>query len=86
MKKITTKSGAVYLIDNARGFWKKNDSDWDRTYWAYSVYGEDLSKWANQEEVEHLEIQVGAHLYIGSKNMWWMSTKIKKIEEVDDPS
>lgn len=82
-KKVTTKSGAVYLIDEERGWWKKNKDPWERTWWAYGVYPEDVHKWANQEELDKQPIEPGVHLSIGARDIWWFSTPIVSVEEIE---
>jgi hypothetical protein len=83
MQLITTKTGSTYRL--RAGLWSKNyDPYWEKVWWAYCIHDEDFAKWANHEEVEHLEIQVGKKLYIGSRDMWWMSTTIVSIEEIPD--
>jgi hypothetical protein len=78
VQKITTESGAVYLIDN--GYWNKNGGAFERTIWAYCIDAPESDAWyeINQSEIEPL--QVGKHLNIGGFNLWWLSTKIVSIE------
>jgi len=83
MKKVTTKSGAVYLIDEERSFWKKNNDPWERTYWAHGVYPEDFIRWHNKEPYDHQPIAPGVHLYIGCRGSWWLSTPIISVEEIE---
>lgn len=83
IQKVTTKSGSVYLIDQERHFWKKNDDPWERIWQMYCINPEDFLKWNNKEEYEKLPLQTGKKLYITSRDIWWLSTEIISIEEVE---
>lgn len=83
IQKITTKSGSFYFIDEDRGFWRKNSEQIERIFYAHGIYPEDLIKWHNKEPYEKQPIKVGTHLHIGSRDVWWLSTPIVSIEEVD---
>lgn len=83
-KKVTTKSGSIYLIDEERGFWKKNNDFGERIWWAYGIYGEDVAKWFNKEELDKQPIKPGVHLCIGGRDVWWISTPIVSVEEIED--
>lgn len=87
MKKVTTKSGSFYIIDEKRNWWTKNDSrlEGGRLQYFYCVHPEDYMNWYNNQEFTKLPLQVGAHLFItGGTDNWWMSTPIVSIEEVED--
>lgn len=84
MKKVTTKSGAVYVVNEKDGFWKKNNDPVERILFCHGVYPEDLIKWHNKEPYDQQPISQGTHLYIGSKDVWWLSTPIVSVEEIED--
>jgi hypothetical protein len=63
------------------GFWKKNDGHYDRAVFAHGVTSEDLRTAKSLDKLGVSDIEVGNHLYIGSFDMWWLSTPIVSIEE-----
>ena len=83
MKKVETRSGSTYYIDEERGLWKKNNDGWERTWWAYSV-PVNIANFANAEKEERLPLTVGLRMYIGSKDIWWLTSVIESITEVEN--
>lgn len=81
MKKLTTRSGSVYFIDEESSFWRKNNDQWERIWQMHCIHPEDFMKWNNKEEYERLPLQVGKKLYIAGRDIWWLSTEIVSIEE-----
>lgn len=81
MKKIETRSGSTYLIDEEHGFWQKNNDGWERIWWAYSVPAS-IGSFKAAETEEKLPLTVGLRMYIGSKDIWWLSSVIDSITEV----
>jgi len=79
--KITTKSGAVYTVRG--GIWQKNDGYAQKVWWLHCLHNEDLINYANNEEYEHLPVQVGKKMAIGGREEWWLSTPIVSIEKED---
>lgn len=88
---VTTKSGAIYRIDFDRGFWHKR-REYDEGIF-YEVHMEkiwflkvgtnlttpwqDEYSWASAERPE-----VGKHMYISSRDVWYVSTLVADISEV----
>lgn len=83
VKKVETQSGSTYLIDEERGFWKKNNDSWERIWWAYSVPASIGSFKAAYETEEKLSLTVGFRMYIGSREVWWLTSVIESITEVE---
>lgn len=82
IKKVETRSGSTYYIDEERGFWQKNNDGWERTWWAYSV-PVSICSFVDAEKEERLPLTVGLRMYIGSRNVWWLSSAIDSITEVE---
>ena len=79
-QKITTATGSYYVIDN--GFWNKNGGSWERVWWAHCIPDTPYASWSAIEMAEHKPIQGGLRMYIGSWDVWWVSTPIVSIEEI----
>ena len=89
MYKITTSTGSVYQVDTDQGLWKKNDDPWERI-WALNAVSPDLfGKGLTRDEILEQSTQdtipqPGEHLYVASRDVWWMSTSVTSVEEIDD--
>ena len=85
MLEVTTETGSVYRIDLINRFWRKNDGPFERLS-ALQVGttkcwpDEDPESWSTARKPE-----VGKHMYIASRDSWWVTTKIVSIEELDQP-
>lgn len=83
-KIITTETGSTYTIRDEAWWIKNDDPYWERVWWAYCINDEDFgSHLSYMADIPHLEIQIGKILYIGSKDRWWTSSYITKIEEIE---
>lgn len=86
MFEITTSTGARYIIDVEDSFWRKIHKDgredpWERIWsMKYSTTLNDFP-WNDPKGWTDGVPEVGSHLYIGSKNVWWLSTKIVSVVE-----
>lgn len=79
--KITTASGSFYIIDN--GYWNKNNGAWDELMWAHCIEEREYSGIGELSQSKQLPLQVGKSMYLGGFNVWWVSTPIVKIEELE---
>ena len=88
--KITTKSGSYYTID--RGYFAKNKTEWHSIQELYFFKLEDLPKFRSWTEFYEVSLnmlkishpQVGLHMYISGRDVWWISTEIISIEEIEN--
>lgn len=88
MIELVTATGAKYHIDLEHQFWRKISRDgrvghWDRL-WAikhsaeHNPYPwEEGSKWQNGVPAPD------EHLFISSRDNWWISTLVVSVEEVE---
>jgi hypothetical protein len=82
-----TESGSRYRIQLERGLWMKISHDGYRSgaerAWSMKV-GTSLTRpWQHPEDWEDAtKPVVGKHLYLASKDVWYVSTPIQKITEV----
>lgn len=77
-----TDSGAEYEVDYDKQLWKKNGGASERIWWVRGVDPEAVKEcrgWADVEASPEVEIRVGVRLYIGSRDVWWLSTPIKEV-------
>ena len=87
MKTVITETGSQYRIDEDRGRWQKNSGPWETIWWAYGVALENLREcktWDEVGRVPERPIEPGNRLYIGARDIWWLSTEI--VEVTDDGS
>lgn len=82
MLKVETVNGSTYIIDEDERFWRKNDGQWERLWWHYSVPIAAVD-FSTAEKEEHLPLTVGLRLYIGSRNVWWLTSTIEAITEIE---
>lgn len=80
---VTTESGSVYRIDTEAGFWTKNGGPPERL-WDLQV-GDTLAwpwncptGWSRAKEPE-----VGKNMYIASRDVQFVSTKVAEIVLTD---
>lgn len=79
-----TASGSEYEVDFDKQLWKKNGGPSERIWWAHGVDSEEANKckdWSDVEVAPRTNIREGVHLYIGSRDVWWLSTPIKEVIE-----
>jgi hypothetical protein len=88
VKKVVTNSGSVYLIDEEHRSWRKNNEPIERIWWckAFVIDNAPNAKtWADiSEAAEDRFPEVGEHLYIGARDVWYLSTPIISVEEIED--
>lgn len=84
MLEITTKSGAVYHIDEANDLWRKNYGPWNGTWVAHSIHSRDLMKWHERKDYEPLYFDIGSHVYVTAMEETWLSTPIVTVEEIEE--
>lgn len=86
--KIKTSSGSEYLIEN--GMFIKNNHQWNSIWDMYFFDLKDLDvsikSWETYFEYaktmpKTYEPEVGKHMYISGKDVWWISTKIISVED-----
>lgn len=82
VKKVETEGGSHYLIDEEYGWWRKNSDSWERLWWSYCVPVE-VDSFLAARDHEKLPLSVGFRMYIGSRDLWWLSSPIVKITEVE---
>lgn len=85
---VTTESGAVYEIDTYAQFWRKNQSSVERIWWCYGIPHEEalkLTGWPAMTGVKQAIPKVGEHLYIGSRDVWWISSPVTKVTRKKSP-
>jgi hypothetical protein len=88
--KITTKSGSSYIIDD--GYFAKNNTEWHSVHDLFFFNLEDLGIVRNWPEFfayskdmpKTFEPEVGKHMYISGRDVWWISTEIVGVEEVSN--
>ena len=88
--KITTDSGSYYIIDD--GYFNKNKTEWHSIHQLFFFNFEDLGIVRNWQEFwtysenmpKTYEPEVGKHMYISGRDVWWISTKIVSVEELSD--
>lgn len=81
-----TTSGAVYRTDGS--FMKKFSSDRDgslsmpkESLWGLMGVPQDYV--GNIHKAPEKDVEVGDHLYVRTRNYWWLSTPIVEITEVE---
>lgn len=79
--KVDTLGGSSYFISTEYGWWRKNEGSWERIWWAHGVSPETDTLIAARD-AKQLPIEVGNLLYIGSRDIWWLSTVIEKVSTV----
>lgn len=91
MLEVTTESGRKYLIDVEDGFWRRlpktpggYPGGWERiwslqkgTHFAHPF---DSPKGTWEDGMP----EVGKYMHVGSRDVWWTSTKVASIKEVDN--
>ncbi len=89
MIELVTSTGAKYHIDLENQFWRKTSRDghvgyWDRL-WGYKRSPEFPKgfPWEADTGWESELPEVGQHLYITSRDQWWISTPIVEVNEIE---
>lgn len=85
---VETRTGAKYLIDTENGFWQKIDRLGTplgtERLWALMVGDTMLPPWESAEAWESANVpEVGKHLYIQSKSLWYISTEVTSVTEIE---
>lgn len=83
LKRVTTKSGAVYYVDPVYKTWKKNNGRWDRLKEMFCVALNDVHKLKTGEAFEKLDLQPGTRLYIAGLEHFWLSTEVTDVEAIN---
>jgi hypothetical protein len=82
--KITTKSGAVYSIDNETGILKKTDAEGTlvSVYKVFFMKAVPLTvtTWDEVYDLPNSEPEVGKLLYTSGKDDSWLSTEVVSID------
>lgn len=86
-----TESGTVYRIDQEAGFWIRFPkgvptlSSTTERIWTLKA-GTDLCfPWQNEAAWDEADTpEVGKHLFISSRDVWYTSQKVVKVVEIDD--
>lgn len=85
-KVYVTRSGARYLVDEDNGTWRKNDDAREYLMWLKALNvteDQTVMTWSDVEAIsEDRTPVVGERIYIGSHNVWWLSTPVVRIENV----
>lgn len=84
MTTYVTASGSRYEVDHEKGFWRKNSGSRERLHWIYGVDSEEAKRcrnWADVGNLPEKEVVPGVRLYIGSGDVWWLSTEIREVIE-----
>ncbi len=85
-KVYVTRSGARYLVDEDNGTWRKNDDAREYLMWLKALNvteDQTVMTWTDVEAIsEDRAPVVGERIYIGSHNVWWLSTPVVRIENV----
>lgn len=84
MLKFTTETGRVYYIDLEGGFWFRSPYFSTQRLWDIRAGSEKVWPWDKPEVWEDRVPEVGEHLYIASREVWFVSTLIVSIEEVEN--
>lgn len=84
-----TSTGSRYRIDLDRKFWSKIDKYGNRhqteSIWELKIGTELKWPWDAPDSWEFAtQPEIGKHLFLASKDVWWASTPIVEILEVDD--
>ena len=89
--KITTKTGAVYRIDEHRHWTKERDGrliDGPWSVWALQQNIDPIDPetfdvpWRKPELWEHVAYpEVGKHMYIHGRDSWYITTEIVSVED-----
>lgn len=83
-----TETGSRYDIDTRNKFWRKNGGEWEKLWslqvgTAFTTPWDDPDSWGEAPQPE-----VGKHLFVSAKNVWWRSTPVTDIiyhpDVVDD--
>lgn len=83
MTTFITETGSKYEVDEGRLTWRKNFNQPERIAWLKALKVEHELKvktWADVNGLsEDRPPEVGERLYIGSRDVWWLSTKVVEI-------
>lgn len=96
MIRITTETGSVYDIQESRGIAAKHGfpfkygilkatPDWRPAYDASRSVGERFiaHDWVDEHGLDRIP-EVGECLYISGLREWYLSTRVVRVEEVED--
>lgn len=83
-----SESGAKYIIDLEIGLWIKITRDGyinpSERIWSLQVGTELTTPWKDPDNWQKADLpEVGKHLYLAAKDVWYVSTKIVEVREVD---
>lgn len=84
---VTTESGRHYWIDTEERLWKRISRsgipEFTESIWALKVGAVLAYPWHAPELWQDADVPVvGKHLFISSRDVWYVSTKVVSIEEV----
>ena len=86
MFRVTTLSGSVYEIDVDGAFFRKlgprAQDGWQRLWTFQSAPADGLKPHLDREWRDVVEPVVGEYMFLGSRDLWWSSTPVTKIERV----
>ena len=86
MFRVTTLSGSVYEIDVTGAFFRKlgpyAQDGWQRLWVFRSAPADGLKPHLDREWRDVVEPVVGEHLFLASRDLWWSSTLVTKVERV----
>lgn len=85
MLEITTARGRVYRIDQEGSFWFRSPHFDAHRIWSLKAGTEKVWPYEKPEVWEDRMPVVGEHLYIASRDEWYVSNKIVSIEPYDHP-
>lgn len=81
MKRYITESGAEYVV--GQGGWEKNGYHEGPLHWLNAVPDIQPRTFEGIEKVaEDRPPVVGERLFIGNRDVWYLSTAIERIEDV----
>lgn len=82
MLRFTTATGATYDVDLENSFWRKREGSWQRLWGAPQAGKVKAFPWeAPDDWFDRLPVE-GEHLFVTSRDLWWVSTPVVSIEEI----
>jgi hypothetical protein len=85
MLEVTTESGRVYRIDLDESFWFRSPHFVPHRIWGLKAGTEKVWPHEKPEVWEDRMPVVGEHLYVASRDEWWVSNRIVSIEPCEYP-
>lgn len=85
---VTTEHGTRYILDFDKQFWiriKRGYMSQINRIWSFKVGTELAFPWNAPDAWEDAkEPELGKHLYVASRDEWYVSTLVTDITEVED--